>query len=158
MNHLNVNITEVQTRGGGERGGRGILRKRSGDESSPPVENLLLIDCKWQGILRILKSPMRGYEGFLVTQPKSVNTLPPPTSTKNNSSFYLCVLAAHFMELRTKKNSSFYLCVQPARFMELKTGFLVELALQNIHKLDSFLFLKIPHFDVIQEISVRYHL
>ena len=81
---------------------------------------------------------MRGYVGFLVTQPKSVNTLPPPTSTKNNSSFYLCV--------------------QPARFLELKTGFLVEIALQNINKLDSFLFLKIPHFDVIQEISVRYHL
>ena len=42
--------------------------------------------------------------------------------------------------------------------MELRTGFLVELALQNIHKLDSFLFPKIPHFDVIQEIYIRYHL
>ena len=58
----------------------------------------------------------------------------------------------------TKKNSSFYLCVQAAHFMERRTGFLVELALQNIHKLDSFLFRKIPHFDVIQEIYMRYHL
>ena len=59
---------------------------------------------------------------------------------------------------RQKNNSSFYLCVQAAHFMELRTGFLVELALQNIHKLDSFLFRKIPHFDVIQEIYMRYHL
>ena len=88
----------------------------------------------------------------MVTQPKSFNTLPPSQLHKKWLIFYLCVLAAHFMELRTKNNSSFYLCVQPARFMELKTGFRVELALQNIHKLDSFLFLKIPHFDFIQEI------
>ena len=58
----------------------------------------------------------------------------------------------------TKNDSPFYLCVQAAHFMELRTGFLVELALQNIHKLDSFLFPKIPHFDVIQEIYIRYHL
>ena len=52
----------------------------------------------------------------------------------------------------TKYNSSFYLSVQAAHFEELRTGFLVELALQNIHQLDSFFFLKSPHFDVIQEI------
>ena len=52
----------------------------------------------------------------------------------------------------TKYYSSFYLSVQAAHFEELRTGFLVELALQNIHQLDSFFFLKSPHFDVIQEI------
>ena len=108
------------------------------------------------------KNNTETYEGLSKFYRDTTKILRPPAprpSTKNDSPFYLCVQAAHFMELRTKKNhSSFYLCVQAAHFMELRTGFLVELALQNIHKLDSFLFPKIPHFDVIQEIYIRYHL
>ena len=69
------------------------------------------------------------------TQPNSFDT-PPPL----------------LLSPSTKYNSSFYLSVQAAHFEELRTGFLVELALQNIHQLDSFFFLKSPHFDVIQEI------
>ena len=110
------------------------------------------------GDLKNIKEPHERLSRFSRDTTKIRQHPSPSHLDKKNSSFYLCVLPAHFMELRTRKNSSFYLCVQPARFTELKTGFLVEIALQNINKLDSFLFLKIPHFDVIQEISVRYHL
>ena len=149
--------------GGGGEGGGGFWGNVVGMSRR---HQSILRDCgeftaNWlqmAGDLKNIKEPYKRLCRFSRDTTKILQHPPPSQLHKKWLIFYLCVLAAHFMELRTKNNSSFYLCVQPARFMELKTGFRVELALQNIHKLDSFLFLKIPHFDVIQEISIRYHL
>ena len=56
--------------------------------------------------MRDHKNNTETYEGLSKFYRDTTKILRPPAprpSTKNDSPFYLCVQAAHFMELRTKK-------------------------------------------------------